>query len=363
MANINILICGNYGAGNLGDELILKGLLKEVRRIPHAEITVMSGNEKETRIFHGVKTAPFVPSSIRSWMKNILNGKAFHALRAIQKSDLVLFGGGGLFNEKEEQSIRIWSSQALMFFLLRKKVMMIGQSFGVIKKPENKKIIHRVCNGMKKICVRDFGSQKILENLKVRRTIHVIKDSALWLDDKDFEVSEKAYSSPYALLSLREWPGIDREEMAQKVQILSREIEEIYQLKVKFLALQKGSTSDRITYERLSSPNISYVEPRTLDELWSEVKGAELVVSMRLHGCILAHIAGKPLLALSYDDKVKNLLTDLGQRDSLSMADASIEEWRHQLQKVMTQPQKNAASIKADIHAFTKILTKLTKTI
>lgn len=362
---VRILICGNYGAGNFGDELILKGLLKVVRQLRNVHVTVTSGNPEETRRLHGesIATCPFVPSSAGSWVKNILNGKAFRAISAIRKSDLVMFGGGGLFSEKEERSMQIWASQARMWKRLKKRAIIVGQSFGDITQPRYQKIIRDVCASMKKICVRDNASKKMLEQLGVKHAITVLSDSALWLTDEDFSRDEKSHSSDlssvafdaYALISLRTWPNLDHEELTRKVKEFATYLREHYHLSLKFIVMQKGDTID--------DARIPHIVPKNLDDLWAVFKHASLVVAMRLHACILAVRTRKPLLALSYDEKVKNLLTDLGLQGVIADLQAPTATWQQQLKNPQPQLQKSAASIQADQHTLLKILTKSIKSI
>lgn len=364
---INILICGNYGAGNFGDELILKGLLKVVRQRPRAQIIVTSGNPAETRRLHGetIVTCPFVPSSAGSWIKSIFTGKAFQALNAIRKTDLIIFGGGGLFNEKESRSIQIWSRQASMWKRLKKRAIMVGQSFGEITQPHHQKIIRDVCASMKKICVRDTTSKKNLEQLGVKHSITVLRDSALWLTAEDFgedvqrhqganNLSHETFN-PYALISLRTWPGVDHGELTQKIKELTTYIHDRYHLSLKFVAMQKGDTC--------SVENVPHIEPENLDDLWHIFVNSSLVVAMRLHACILATLSHKPLLSLSYDAKVRNLLTDLGQGDSITDLRAPIQTWIQQLQKPKNQLRISETTLRADQHTLLKILTKLIKSI
>lgn len=357
MASKNILICGNYGAGNFGDELILKGLLKVAKTIPGFSVTVMSGNERETREWHGVETSPFVPSGVLSWAKNILNGKALRALRAIWKSDLVIFGGGGLFSEKESRSISIWAAQVRAFRWFRKEVVIVGQSFGEIHDTGNRKTIRKVVSGVRDLYVRDAASSENLKKLGVKRSIHVMHDSALWLTDEDFK-APAVTQEPYILLSLREWPGVDMAELLEKVDAMKYVIKEALGVPVKFLSMQKGAKSDLELYARLHDRKMTYIEPTDLDTLWSTVKASEFVISMRLHGCILAVLAKRSLLAISYDAKVENLLSDLGMVGNVVKMSDPLSAWLEQLQKVAIAEPSKSASRKADIHTFAKLLTK-----
>ena len=76
---MKIVICGAYGYGNLGDEIILDGTLKILQDIYKKEdFLVFSFDPKETERLHKVRSAKI----------NIID---------LIKSDKVIDGGGGLF--------------------------------------------------------------------------------------------------------------------------------------------------------------------------------------------------------------------------------------------------------------------------
>src|SRR5262249_35768448 len=51
----------------------------------------------------------------------------------------------------------------------------------------------------------------------------------------------------------------------------------------------------------------------TLERLLGELANVDAVVTSRLHGVILAHIVGKPTIAISFADKVDAYLDEIGQ--------------------------------------------------
>lgn len=375
MKKRRILICGNYGAGNFGDELILMGLLKIIKKLPNIEITVMTGNEKETWTSYNVQVAPFVPSSIKSWTKNILKGKAARALFAIGQADLIIFGGGGLFNEKEEKSMKIWNSQVKAFRFFKKPVIMIGQSFGAIEKEKNKKIIRHVCESMKKIFVRDHTSKKNLETLGIERNIQVISDPAFWLDPSDFSedarqeknsVKQENFLKNYWIMNLRSWAGVDENHICEVVNSL---ISQLPGTPI-FVPMQKEDEKifHRLRNGKRGDSRLTLVQPKNLGNLWSLFAHADSVFSMRLHAGILATIMQKPLIAITYDEKVKNLLTQ--ENPDAILLDPGINSIipPDTLEKInaffsASNPPLKATSRKADQNIFQKILTKNIKSI
>ncbi|HEY4562389.1 MAG TPA: polysaccharide pyruvyl transferase family protein, partial [Thermoanaerobaculia bacterium] len=81
-----ILIGGYYGHGNAGDEAILAGMLDALRALrPGLEVTVASGDPARTTAEHGVRA--------------VAAGDLPALIAAVAASDLVVLGGGGLFQD------------------------------------------------------------------------------------------------------------------------------------------------------------------------------------------------------------------------------------------------------------------------
>lgn len=324
MEQPTILICGNYGAGNFGDELILKGIVKTVKELHPKAIIVTSGNPEITAATHGVMAIHFFPSSIPSLLKSIFTLRFFRSLYYLYTSDMVLFGGGCLFNEKEPASIHIWYRQFLWFRAWRKKVIVLGQSFGKFSKKSTVKKIKEVMRYSEKIFVRDEFSKKMLSPFTTS-DIEVILDPALWLQGRDLLHSVQDLvrtNKTYILLIIREWATVDKDIIEEQIAILSKHCLEKYQLPSRILILQDGIQGD----ERISNELYQKIEPYcdALPQKWSTIDDmvhiydkASLIVSMRLHGGILGLILGRPTLFLDYDDKVGNLLADLGLENLL----------------------------------------------
>jgi len=78
------------------------------------------------------------------------------------------------------------------------------------------------------------------------------------------------------------------------------------------LAERPAAARERLTVRRLG-------EVAALMALYAEV---DAVVASRLHGLILAHVAGRPALALSYERKVETLMRTMAQDDLCVPIDA-----------------------------------------
>ena len=82
----SILIAGYYGFGNAGDEAILAAMLGELRVLrPDLDLAVASGDPAATAARHGVRA--------------VARDDLTAVIAAIRASDLVILGGGGLFQD------------------------------------------------------------------------------------------------------------------------------------------------------------------------------------------------------------------------------------------------------------------------
>lgn len=381
MAHPTILICGNYGAGNFGDELILTGLLHTLREIPPHEIVVTSGNPKETAKTwekYAITAIHFFPSSFLSLIKFIITLRLFRSLYHLSRCDLILFGGGCLFNEKESESINIWYRHFQWFKFFSKKLIIIGQSFGTFTDEKNTTKIQELITYATKIFVRDDASKKTLSTLAAPITsdIEMILDPALWLESKDFSPSETVTleeKSPYALFILRDWPTIHKAELLTKLAELSRHLHEKYQLQSRIVILQKNSISDEKISSRLYEKIHTHTD--TPPQVWSTMENiiqlyttTSLIISMRLHGGLFGLILKKPTLFLNYDDKVENLLGDFNLKNLLVNLSSNelVTKADHLLNSALdaTYDQTEISTKKHDsTKTFQNCLTKILNTI
>ena len=109
-----LIICGNYGAGNVGDEAILRAMLQKFRKTG-AKITVMGTDPEQTRQKFDVNTVALIPTGLRTLLKRWLTraGRESYqkTIQAFRSADRFLLGGGTLLTDEPRQSMLIWGSQ------------------------------------------------------------------------------------------------------------------------------------------------------------------------------------------------------------------------------------------------------------
>ncbi len=335
---MKITICGNYGIGNLGDEAILDGLMKILNTsFPKAILTVMSSFPKQTTKNHGLNSIYYFPAGFRSFFYSIFSLNFFKTFKNIWNCDLFVLGGGGLFNDEKKKAVWIWFVQAIWPILLRKKLVMLGQSVGPLHSYFGKKLCKFVFMKAMLVTVRDQGSKKLLENLGIKK-IYVYGDLAL---ANGYDIEGKPRLEKTIVLSLRDW--ID-ENSTEKDKIFVELIDflfERYKLKTIFVPFQTNQHSDLDRATRLSKllkyPEsmiiiLEKIDYRIATEIISKAK---FCIGMRLHSIIFSLISVKPAIVISYSEKVRNFAEEAGFKEILDYQKINLKDLKNSIEHLL----------------------------
>jgi polysaccharide pyruvyl transferase CsaB len=329
----SILIVGNYGAGNLGDDAILGGIVTELRNNGFkGEIMVSHGGVESSReIYKGLKKVPFIPTGLRSRLKKG-NRKAAEA--AIQTADRVILGGGGLFVDTETwRAPFIWAAQAKAYRRLKKSYWIYGQSIGPLKSRFSRYLAKKTFKGAAGILLRDGDSKQILDSQGIASTQGA--DPAFsWLLEQKRKIPKK----PVLLLSLRDWPGFGPKEwkpLIKEIQVFAKR----RGLKPIAISMAPGSTQE---LQALKACGLELYAPRSALEAFEAFEKAQMAVTARLHAGIFALAAGTPCIALSYSKKVQASLE--GSCRVLSGEEIGPESLRQALKDTVKNTPSNLES-------------------
>lgn len=308
----SILVVGNYGAGNLGDDAILGGIVAELRSIGYAgQISVTHGGfQSSTDIYKSIKKVPFVPAGIRSRFRRSARKEA---LNAIKQADLVILGGGGLFVDTDSiKAPIIWATQASAFRKMGTPYICYGQSVGPLKSFFGRRIAKKVFLGAKAIHVRDTESVNVLAQLGIKNVI-VGTDPALAYLTQNKKVSKKGNA---LLISLREWGKLKM----KSTQPILEEIKNFAKKKGLQPILLAMDVRDRREIKLLEKTGLEVFQPVSALAAFEGILRAKLAVTMRLHAGIFALAAKIPLLAISYSSKVESLMRNLDPKGAFKLA-------------------------------------------
>lgn len=329
---VKILICGNYGASNLGDEIILSGLLelmKSTYRNP--QVTVMSVTPEETEKMHKVKAVKLFPAGVRSTFDFWLTGKFIKTISALRQANLVILGGGGLFSDEKPRAMWIWYLQFIWFKAFGKKLACLAQSVGPLKNKWAKKIVKNVFGNSALVTVRDEKSAQLLVQLGVPGAV-VLADPAYGIAYNQESFLKK---SNYALLTLRPWDKERDLVVNDLIEKFCHWLKHEHDLEIVFVPFQTRFDSDLERYGQLKD-FVEIKKPNDINEALEMTARARLVLGMRLHSVILAVLTKTPFVALSYSKKVKDFAATVEMGEFVLDYDSfSLEELKKVTEKAL----------------------------
>lgn len=340
---MKIIICGNYGAGNLGDEMILEGMLESLESvIPNAEITIFSGNPKQTFEKTKLNSVEKFPTGIKSFLKSIFRKN--NAKQVVKECDYFILGGGGLFGSLTFRANLIWGIQAWQVYRHKKPVIMYGQSIGQLK-GLRKIIVKKLFNKADFIALRDTESKKRLESLGIMQKIHMIPDLAFNITKVPKNSGLKEHKE--LIVALRGNGGLNKNSKNIIREFLQDLISKNWKIRV--INFQKNideKLHKEITKDLQNTETLDIKNTKQLLEAYST---ADLVLGMRLHSIISAIKTETPFIAISYADKVKNLLSDAKLTEYMLTTDEiSLEK----LENVFSRTLKEYENIKLKLQKY-----------
>lgn len=279
-----ILISGYAGAGNLGDEALLAGLLTALRA-RGIEAIIASVAPARTRTEHRVAAVD----------------RFLGTLAALPRVDAVVSGGGGLLQDATSfRSLAYYLGVIAAARFARTPVAVFAQSLGPLS-PRGARAVRRVLRGVQ-LGLRDAPSLKLAAELGL--DAHAVADTALLLD-------APAIPEPFAPAPLVLVPRAGYPLLSDALVALARPWAEAGG-PVRLVAVDSRRDATELDRLQRAFPN---AEHRVVDHphaLVAALAGAHAVVSGRLHGMVLAAVAGAPVAGLAYDPKVTGFGARIG---------------------------------------------------
>lgn len=298
---MRVLLSGYYGFGNLGDEALLDVIVAQLRaRFPNAVLEVLSATPEQTAQRLNIEAAP-------RW-----NTREIRA--AVRRADVVLSGGGGLLqNATSLRSVVYYAGILREAVRAKKKTMIFAQSIGPLD-PLGRFVVKSFCRGVTRATVRDGRSKALLETLLPHTPIEQTADPVFLYDlapDENADLSNEGLGDvPYAIVSVRKIAAL-KDGVTMIARAVDR-LSEKHGIRVAFLPIG-GQTDAEVSTDIIrkcaSAPML--LPECSLPRAAAVLRGARVVVGMRLHALILAARFGVPFLAIPYDPKVSSLCEDL----------------------------------------------------
>ncbi|MFO7246699.1 MAG: polysaccharide pyruvyl transferase CsaB [Thermaerobacter sp.] len=317
-----VVISGYYGFDNMGDEMVLAGILAGLRRLdPGVRVTVLSAHPAATAREHGVDAVS------RTHLPSIL--------AALARADLLISGGGSLLQDVTGPfNIPYYVGVMELARLRGVPVMMMAQGIGPVRGRMGRALVRWAVRRAAAVTVRDPQSARLLGDLGVPgAAVGVTADAALLLDPGAGAGQPSPWEppgeGPLAVVALRGHRLLDRRAeaaLARGLDLLARR----EGLRYVFLPMQPVEDLEvsRRVAAGLAGAAAVIVERRpSWPQLAALLGRAHLVIGMRLHALILAALAGTVPCGIPYDPKVVSFLAQLDLEPAGSLADLAAGAW------------------------------------
>ncbi|MGI5862384.1 MAG: polysaccharide pyruvyl transferase family protein [Myxococcales bacterium] len=308
---IKILAAGFYGAGNVGDELLLRQVTAWANEAG-AEVCVVSVDPALTERLHGLPTVPH--ADLRA------------VARAVAEQDLVILGGGGLFQDHDRftledlfaypgAGVSYYAQPCLIARQMGRPYLPWAMGLGPLRAEGCRAVVADLFRNAAATSVRDERSAELLKSLCDREA--ALAPDPVWALPPASERIDVAARFPalagrkVLAMIMRAWPYSEGWE-ARFIEGVRAGLREGWGLLwIPFQAPDVAALEQMMKALGDAVPQALWREPG-LEALEPMLAGCDAAVAMRLHGVILAARAGLPLVSYEYDEKVCSAAAELG---------------------------------------------------
>lgn len=325
-AGKRVLLCGYYGEHNLGDDALLEVALSQLP--PDVRPIVTAHDQAQVQDRFGVTTVP--RRSLRA------------VLQALTQADGLVLGGGSLLQDSTSfRSLLYYGALMVAARLQGKDVLLWGQGLGPLLRRRSQWLVKSLLPLAQAISWRDPASAALAATLGGHGL--VAPDPVWALPGQPWRGSGGpivvCFRPTHQLIGQAWRPYL--ECLAQLAQEADRAV-----IWLAFHGEQDTGLLQQLRQQGLMPPSLAArsreVVPLLPREASAVFASAGLVVAMRLHGLILAALAGSPTVALSYDPKVDAAAEAIGspcQRlDQPMDGSALVASWRQALDQPPASP-------------------------
>lgn len=284
-----MLISGYAGAGNLGDEALLGGLLVGLRA-NGVDAVVASVAPARTRTEHSVSAVDRFGGT----------------LVALARVDAVVSGGGGLLQDATSfRSLAYYLGVIAAARAARTPVAVFAQSLGPLS-PRGASAVRRVLRGVP-LGLRDAPSLELARDLGL--DAHPVGDTALLLAAPAApEPGAPGFGAPKPLVLV---PRAGYPLLTDALVAVARPWAAAGG-RVRVTAVDPGRDATELHRLRRAFPDAEPWAADRPERLLAAFDDAHAVLSGRLHGLVLGAVAGVPVAGIAYDPKVAGFGARIG---------------------------------------------------
>lgn len=408
---MRIGLLDHMGYGNLGDAATQDALIAHIRqRVEHATFIGFSLNPEDTRRRHDIvcysikwwhpglapPAVPVVPGDAQPrkgrtpprGLKNVLKAiplvavpvravrHAVNELRHIWTSftilrslDCLIISGGGQLGDLWRGP---WSHPYNLFKFTwlaraaRVPVLFINVGAGPLRHPLSRWFVKRAVQTGNYVSFRDTESRALVQTLGVAAESHVFPDSVYALDVQQPAVAPTSTRrvvglNPIGFGDPRIWARHDADQYRDYLDKLTAFT---MWLRSQGYAVRIFSAEQSVDLYAIQDLRARFTESLPIDvvdamvgspaadvrTLIAEMAGFDFVVTSKFHGVVFSHLLQKPVVAVSYHNKIDDLMRAADDSTRcLSIADFSVEE----LERAFVSAVREASALKAKYRQLT----------
>ncbi|MFN8140306.1 MAG: polysaccharide pyruvyl transferase CsaB [Fimbriimonadales bacterium] len=289
IAGSKLVVAGYYYCGNLGDDALLYGFLTSLGDAP-AQITVLAGNPVQCT---------------RELNVRAVDRRNFSEIKKeLESADALVFAGGSILQDVTSVfSMGYYTKLIKLAKSLDKKVIMLAQGIGPVNSMFGKNMARTALKTADVLTVREPQSIQVMRGLGVNRPVEVTADFA-WLVQPSESGSDFQLGTMKTVgICARPWKN-DKKIIAafgDFAQILFRN-------QYVPVLIEMDKSMDTAMLDSIAKlhggrcPDMRNIPGP--GNLAARLRRMHAVVSMRLHGGIMAAAGGVPPLMIAYDPKV-----------------------------------------------------------
>lgn len=293
---LGITVCGSFGFGNAGDEAIplaIADMANELKVAVSLKIVGRFDNPAQSNVIG-------------------MGAKDEHRRKLLTGHPLVISGGGIIEHRSHAVIVRCRS-------LLEKKFSPTAALLGISVEPgvhfglRSRFSLYRCLRRFETVYTRDVLSETTLKKLIPNVNTETIGDLVLWMRPDSSELPENL-TIPERYLAVVLSPRWSNDSswhqwITGELRTLSKE----FNAPIVFVPMSSEFDDDRSEHQAVAKelamrePDLHIINietpltPRAVSHL---LGNAEFVVSMRLHGCVMAYAQQTPFVGLAYHPKL-----------------------------------------------------------
>ena len=347
----NVLISGYYGFNNTGDEAMIETMSTLLAKRDYGLI-VLSSNPERTKELYNVQAYD--------------RYKFFEVLKALKKADIVVSGGGTLFQDiTSKKSIWYYLGIVKLAQFMGKKVCVAYQGMGPLRTRLYRKMTKKTLNkkSVKLVALRDEQAINFAKELGINQEKIMFSSDMIFmmqppakerclkiLNDNVHGLKE---GQKLIGLSIREWKDKDRTDLFAE---LADKLVEKYDARIVFFPFHKPKDAEisKIIMHKMKHENQAVLMPNRY--LPSEILGTmglmNVNIGVRLHALVFSAVMNVPTIGISYDPKIDGFLEMINMTPVCSYDEIAVDKILDYVENFM---KKDSVNYSEKIEYFKRI--------